>query len=324
MSLPLSIAIFLVSCVFLAAAGNWLIGALTRIAHFLKFREFIASFFLMSFATSIPELLVGITAALQGIPELSFGNIVGQNIIHFTLAVALCTLILKEIEVESKTVQISTLYTIFIAIFPLLLIADGTLSRGDGAILIASFILYSAWLFAKKKHFTKTYEAEGTIHPSPFVQFKAFAKDVGIFLVGAAVLLVSAQGVVVSAVVFAEELAVPLVLIGVLIVGAGTALPETYFAVAAARRGNAWMLVGNLMGATAVSSSLVLGTVALLNPIVVTNFSPYLVSRVFLVASAVFFLVFLRTGRVITRREGIALLALYAAFVALEIWRGNV
>ncbi len=321
---PLHVGVFIVSCIALAVSGNWLVKALSHIAHFLGWREFVVSFFLMSFATSLPELLVGVGSALRGIPELSFGNIIGQNIIHFTLAIAICVFILKELDVESHTVQTSALFTGAIALLPLALILDGSLSRQDGAVLMFSFIVYAVWLFSKKEHFTETYRAHGVVTGTFLEQVKAFFKNVGLFLISAAILLLAAQGMITSATFFASAFSIPLVIMGVLVVGLGTAMPETYFAIASAERGNSWMLVGNLLGSTVVSSTLVLGLVAILQPIVVTDFSPYLINRFFLVAAALFFVWFLRTGEKITKKEGVALLLIYLLFVLTEIFKNAV
>lgn len=316
----LYVGIFVGSCVLLGVSGNWLVTALSRIAHFLNWREFVVSFFLMSFATSIPEFLVGIGAALGKIPELSFGNIIGQNIIHFTLAIAICVFILKELDVESRVAQSSAMFTGIIALLPLLLILDGNLSRIDGIILILSFVGYAVWMFSKKEHFSKVYQSAHIKSDTPFLsQVKNILKDIGLFIVSGAALVISSQGIISSSTFFAEYFSLPLVIVGVLIVGLGTALPETYFSIASARKGNSWMLVGNLLGATVVSSTLVLGLVAIISPIIVSDFSPYLINRIFLLLSAAFFVIFLRTGEKITRKEGVALLLLYLLFITVEM-----
>ncbi|PJA01069.1 hypothetical protein COX75_00835, partial [bacterium (Candidatus Gribaldobacteria) CG_4_10_14_0_2_um_filter_33_15] len=77
----LYIFIFLISCLLLTFSNKWLIGALSRIALFLQMKEFVVAFFLMAFAVSIPNLFVGIISALNKIPELSFGDVVGGNIV---------------------------------------------------------------------------------------------------------------------------------------------------------------------------------------------------------------------------------------------------
>ena len=154
------IFIFIISCVILYFSGEWVVGGLMKIARFLGWREFVVAFFVMAFAASLPNLFIGITSALQQIPELSFGDVAGNNLVAMTLAVALAVLFAKgrEITAESRTIQTTSIFTIVAAILPLILILDGTLSRADGIILILLFVFYLSWLFSKKERFTKIYD----------------------------------------------------------------------------------------------------------------------------------------------------------------------
>jgi len=313
--LILYIFIFLISCFLLVFSSKWLIGALSRIALFLKLKEFVVGFFLMAFAVSIPNLVVGVISALNKIPELSFGDVVGGNIIDLTIVIGLAALISKTgISADSQTVQKSSLFTIFIAILPLLLIFDGSLSRGDGILLLLSFLAYAIWLFSKKERFTKAYN-----HAPKSINFKNFLKDLMIMLGGFILLLLAGEGVVKSASFFSQELGLSLSLIGIFIVGAGNCLPETFFSIQAARKNQDWLILGDLMGAVIVSATLVLGVVVLIHPIQNINFTPFVIARFFLVASALIFLFCLRSGKKITRREAIFLLGVYVLFLLTEI-----
>jgi cation:H+ antiporter len=108
-------------------------------------------------------------------------------------------------------------------------------------------------------------------------------------------------------------------LIGILIVGLGTALPELSFTLQAARKSQDWMIVGDVMGSVIMTSTLVLGIVALICPIKIVDFPPFAIGRIFLIISAIFFLLFIRSGRKITRREALFLLGIYITFVLVEI-----
>lgn len=310
------ILIFLGSCGLLFLASSWLVGALMRIARFLGWREFVVAFFVMAFANSIPNLFVGISSAIHKIPQLSFGDIIGGNLIDLTLAVALAVLVAKGLSAESKMVQTSSIFTLFVAIQPLLLILDGTLGRVDAVILILTFFLYVFWLFSKKERFTKIYEEDKTLI---IKEFKVFIKDLGKVILGISLLLLAAEGIVRSASFFAESLNLSIALIGILIVGLGNALPEIYFAIASARKGQTWMILGNLMGSIVVPATLVLGIVALICPIEVPDFSPFAIGRFFLIIAAMFFLFFVRTGRKITKKEALFLLGIYITFVLVEV-----
>jgi len=312
----LYIFIFLMSCILLYFSGQWVVGGLTRMAKFLGWREFIVAFIVMALAASLPNLFVGISSALHKIPELSFGDVVGGNVIDLTVAVALAALIAKGLPAESRLVQTSSIFTIAIAILPLLLILDGKLGRGDGIILILVFVFYIFWLFSKKERFTKIYNGKKT----PIINgFRVFMKDLGKVILGIIILLIAAEGIVRAASFFAQSFNLPLALIGILIVGLGNSIPETYFAIVAARKGQTWMILGDLMGSIIVPATLVLGIVALICPIKIVDFSPFAIARFFLIISAIFFFLTVRTDRKITKKEALFLLGLYIIFVLVEI-----
>ncbi len=313
----LYILIFIGSCVLLFGSGGLLVGALMRMAKFLGLREFVVAFFIMAIAGSVPNFFIGISSALHRIPQLSFGDIVGGNLFDLTIVVALAVLVSKSISSESRLVQTSALFTVVIAVMPLLLIFDGRLGRGDGILLILAFFFYIFWLFSKKERFTKEYNGRKL---QAVKAFRIFIKDFGKIILGLIFLLVAAEGLVKSAHFFSETLNLPIALIGILIIGAGNCLPEAYFAIASARKGKTWMILGNLMGSVIVGSTLVLGTVALICPIEIIDFSPFAIARFFLIISAIFFFFFVRSDRRLVKREAIILLGIYIVFVLCEIF----
>ena len=313
----LYILIFIASCAGLYISGKWLVESLARIARILKWREFVVAFFIMAFAGSVPNLFLGIFSAFNKIPELSFGDIVGGNLIDLTVVVAIAALVAKGLPADSRAIQTTSLFTMMIAVLPVLLIFDGCLSRTDGIILIAAFFIYVVWLFSKKERFSKVYEESES---KPIIkEFKYLATDFGKAILGLIILLVAAIGIVESAKFFAEGLNMNLALVGILIVAFGNAIPEAYFAIASARKGQTWMILGDLMGAIIVPASLVLGIVAVICPIRITDSSPFVIGRIFLILSALFFFFFVKTDRKITKKEAIFLLIIYALFVTAEL-----
>ena len=310
------VLIFIFSCFLLAFSSKWLVSALSRIALFLRLKEFVVGFFLMAFAASIPNIIVGIISATSKIPQLSFGEVVGGNIVDLSILVGLAALISKKgLSAQSRTVQGSSVFTILIAILPIVLILDGVLSRWDGILLILSFIFYIFWLFSDKERFSKVYN-----HAKEPLSFKIFLKDSLIVAGGIILLLLSGEGVVRSALYFSQTFNLPLGLIGILVVGAGNTLPEAFFSVQAAKKGQDWAILGDLMGSVVITATLVLGMVAIIYPIEILDFSSLAIARIFLIISALFFLFFIRTGRRITKKEAIFLLVIYIAFVFAEFF----
>ena len=309
------LSIFLLAGGLLYIAGELVVSGLIRLSRFYRVKEFVVAFFVMAFAGTVPNLFVGVTSALQGIPELSFGDVMGNNIIALTLAVAIALFIVpgKKLSLSNQTTKYTTFMTAAAALLPLILISDGQLARSDGIVLILFFVVYVAWLFSREDNFSKVYQESEALsfqkaRPEALL---ATAKVVfGLVLLG-----VAAQAVVYAAELIALALGVPLMVIGVLVVGFGGALPELYFTIVSAKKGESEMILGNLMGAVISPATLVLGIVALIHPIQNENLEFPLIGRVFLVLVALYFLYASYTSKMITLREGYALLGVYVLFV---------
>jgi cation:H+ antiporter len=311
-----NILVFIISFILLSISGRWLIESLKRISEFLGWKEFVVAFFITAFSVSLPNFFVGIISAINKVPELSFGDIVGGNVAELALLGGLAALISKKgLSANSKTVQGSSIFAIVAALLPLLLGADGNISRSDGILLILAFVLYTAWLFNKKERFEKVYdEIKGRI------SVKFVFKTTLILIISIFLLLVSAQGVVKSARFFADYLKIPLTLVGILIVSLGNSFPDLSFVIQTARKSDDWLLLGDLIGGTIITATLVLGIVSLISPIKITDIPAIVIGRIFLIISAIFFLYCIRTDHKITRKEGVVLILIYVLFIVVEIF----
>jgi cation:H+ antiporter len=306
------IAILVVSAVLLYISGELLVRGLVRLSRHFQVTEFFVAFFVMAFAATLPNIFVGVTSALQGIPELSFGDIMGNNLIALTIAVALGVFFApnKELPLESDTVQDTTFLTAIAAILPLILISDGLISRSDGLVLLMFFFGYVYWMLTKRERFTRIF---GESRPAITKQQAMY--QVLRLLTGVALLAIAAQGVVYGATIIAEGMGMSLLLVGMLVIAMGGALPEIYFTVISARRGETGMIIGNLMGSVIIPATFVLGIVAIISPIHNDTLQFSTAARVFLVLVAAFFLVVSQTRSSISRREAIILGVSYVLFI---------
>ncbi len=315
-----SIAILAISFAVLVFVGRWVINALVVIARYLGFKEFVVAFFTVSIGAVAPEFFIGVSAATQGIPEVSLGNVLGENLFLLTATIALTTFFTtRGLSIESKTVQGGIVFTTLVAILPLFLILDGELSRLDGLFLLICFALFVYWLFSKKERFMKLYEGESGHDES--IDKRTFFRSIFIAVGGILAIVISADLLLGEVLVFSQEMGIPLTALGLFVIAIGTALPETYFAINLARHGNSWMMLGGIMGGIAMASTLVLGTVALIEPIVLSDvsISTLVLARIFLTIAAILLLVFVTTGHTISKQEGVALLAVYVSFLLAEI-----
>ncbi|MEK7658600.1 MAG: hypothetical protein AAB352_01925 [Patescibacteria group bacterium] len=310
--------IFLFSCFILSWLSSRLVKSLVDIAKYLHWREFIIAFFVMAFAASLPNLFVDLNAALQGMPQLAFGDILGGNLVDLTLVLAIAVFFSKKgLSAKSDMVQKSAIFTTVIAVLPLLLIFDSKLDRIDGVILILAFGFYSFWLFSKEERFKKTYSGKQS---SPIRGFKSFLKNLLEIVILLVLLLLSSFAVVESAQYFSANLGISLSLVGILIVGLGNCFPETYFSIISARKEENWLVLGDLMGSVIVCATLVLGIIAIVAPFEIKDFSPFLIARIFLIIAAVFSLLFIKSDKKITKKEGLFLLFIYIVFLLTEIF----
>jgi cation:H+ antiporter len=306
------LATIVVSAVLLYISGELLVRGLVRLSRHFQVTEFFVAFFVMAFAASLPNAFVGITSAVQGIPELSFGDIMGNNIIALTVAVALGVFFApkRELPLENQTIHDTTFLTSIAAILPLILISDGLISRSDGLVLLLFFFGYVYWMFSKRDRFTRVFgEKHHALSPHQAMY------QVARLMLGTVLLALSAQGVVYGATLIAEGMGMSLLLVGMLVIAMGGALPEIYFTVISARRGETGLIIGNLMGAVIIPATFVLGIVALIQPINNSALQFSTTARIFLVLVAVFFLVVSQTRSVISMKEAGVLLLSYVLFV---------
>jgi len=312
----LSILIFIVSCLVLVRSGAWVVKALIRITQFIGLREFVVASILMAFATSLPEIFIGITSGLHGQPQLSFGNVIGSNIIVLTLVIGISAILAKGLKFEGKTLQTSSFYAMIISLLPFFLILDGELSRIDGVVLLFAAAIYFYRLLTQEERFTKVFSNS---FKREWGNFKPFLKDLGIFLVGIALLLLSSEGIVFSATKLAVEFNLSLVILGLFLVAVGTSMPEIVFGVRSVLLGHKEMVLGDVIGSVVINSTLVLGLTVIIHPLIVTNFSPYIIGIIFALLSSFLFLLFVKTGHEITKREAFFLLEVYALFFLVEL-----
>ena len=308
---------FFVSCSVLVVSGIYLVKSLSKIAEFLGISQFSAAFIIMAFATSIPELFVGVSSALSGNPELSLGNIIGANIINLTLISGIIILSAGEIKFKTKEIG-SEVYFMLLILFLVLFLyfIDKGLSRFDGLILVGLFLVHNYKVFKKRKKYPKKIRVKKNLK----IQISRFYWLL-IFLIALVGLFISSNFVVKSAIVLAVDWNFPEIMIGLFFVSIATSLPELVFGVSAGTTHHKEMAIGDEIGSVVTNAGLILGIVALIHPIT-TNFISFFVSGIFMFVSGFIFVTFLKTGGKLEKMEGISLIFIYILFVIVEFFAG--
>jgi len=323
-TLAVELSIFAVACIFLVTSGSIVLKSLVKIASTLKIKEFIMGAVLVAFFTSIPELFVGISASLKGLPDLIIGTIIGSNISDLTLVIGTAILFGRGLTITDPSIKRNAVYMTAIAALPIILMLIGNqLSRIDGVILLMVFVWYIFNLIRNQRKYTKELNQQVELQQRVTLSYVVKMASVLLlnsimFIVGVVLLFFSAELVTEYAIILSMALFLPPILIGLFFVALGTSLPELVFEIRSVLAKHGDLALGDIIGSVVANSALVLGIAALINPIQ-TNFLFFVTSATFMIVMAFLFMAFVENDRGITWREGLALLLLYTFFIIMEV-----
>lgn len=309
MPLLMSLVLLLVASIVLVKAATTLVHAVAAIGGYLKLSEFTTSFILMAVVTSLPEISVAVSAGLAHQSTLALGNALGSNLVDLTLIIAVPVLMAGSLPVRSILARRDAIYMAIVALVPMLMLLDGDITRLEGLLLLVFYGLYLFRLFQQRTRF-----AGFANHVSREVALRQGV----IFLFGALVLLASAEVLVYAAQSLADVVGVPISLIGIVLVAVGTSLPELAFGLKAVELKHESEVLGNILGSVVANSTLVLALTALINPVVVEDFSLMATTMVFLLGVLVLFLFGVYTDKKLDVKEALVLLLVYLMFLIAE------
>lgn len=316
------IILLIVFSIVLIKAAEWVIVALRRIAKKTHTGAFAISAIILAIGTSLPELFVGITSAIEGAPNIALGVVLGSNIANIGLVTGLVALIVGKINIHGEYFKRDVGLALIAGLLPLALMADGVLGRVDGLVLLSVYVAYASSFF--KERFTEI--AKEHTKESFFFRFWKqinhidfnITREYGRLFVGLALLLFSGEMIVKNAEGLATSLGVPIFVIGVIILAIGTSLPELAFSLRSVEDKHPSMFFGNLLGSTIANSTLIVGVTSLITPIKVVALGDYAVAVIaFVIIFSVFWL-FIKSKHRLERWEGGVLILLYLTFVVVE------
>ncbi len=264
----------------------------------------------VSFATSAPELIVSVKAALDGFPDLALGNVVGSNIANLGLVLAV-TVILGSIDVRKSfyTTDWPVMMTASL-LFVGFIYFDGELQQHEGIIMVVFLFLFLVYLLRFQKSAVVDEMPEDDV-PLPLYKTALFLGLGGTALWGGSELLID------GAVGMASALGVSDRVIGITVVSVGTSIPELAASVIAVIKKEKAISLGNLIGSNIFNLLAVLGITSIITPIAVLD-QGLLTSDIFWMLGISFLilpLVFFPKGLRLGWRDGLILLAFYVFFV---------
>lgn len=310
----LDVLFIVLGLVLLIVGGNWLLKAAVALSLKLNIPKIVIGMTVVSFATSAPELIVSIKAALEGFPDLALGNVVGSNIANLGLVLAI-TVILGSIEVR-KSFYTTDWPVMMLAslLFFIFLYFDGELQRYEGLIMVVVLFVFLVYLLRFQKTAVVDELPEDDV-ALPLYKTGLFLGLGGLALWGGSELLIE------GAVGLATFYGVSDRVIAVTVVSIGTSIPELAASIIAVIKKEKAISLGNLIGSNIFNLLAVLGITSMITPIgvldqgLLTNDIFWMLGISFLILP----LVFLPKGLRLGWRDGLLLLATYVIFVYVTI-----
>ena len=296
----------------LIVGGEWLLRAAVGTSNRFAIPKFIIGMTVVSFATSLPELIVSVRSALAGYPDLALGNVMGSNIANLGLVLGV-VLLFTRIQVAKSFYQSDWPMMFIASILLWVFIQNGTITALEGFALVTLLILMLFYLLRRKEHADFIADDLDTLLSWPKISL--------LIVFGSAFLALGSDLLVNGAVNVASQLGVSERVIAITVVSVGTSVPELAASlVAVAKRENA-ISIGNLLGSNLFNILAVLGITSLIHPLTVVDntlldFDIYVMIGI---AALLIPLVFSPKKMEIYWRDGLILLVVYIAFIATTI-----
>lgn len=258
-----AIAVIIGLIVLVWSADKFVDGAV-GVARFCGMSTLLIGMVIVGFGTSAPEMVVSAFSAMQGNPELALGNAYGSNIANIALILGVTALI-SPILVQRSVLKKDLPLLIGVTVLSIGLLLDGTVSRMDGVIFLMVFFAVMGFNIYREKKASAS-QSESVSEEPDSSSSMSLGKSIGLLVLGMALLVASSRTLVWGAVEIARSLGVSDLIIGLTIVAIGTSLPELASSIAAARKGEDDLAVGNIIGSNLFNTLMVVGIAATIAP----------------------------------------------------------
>ena len=318
-----SLALFAVGLVLLIKGGDWFVDSATGIAKRFRVPEIIIGATVVSIGTTLPEVMVSATAAMNQNGAIAYGNAIGSIICNTALIAAL-TIAIRPAPVNRKTIVMPVLFFfISAAIYLVAAYGFGSFDRWLGIVMLSVFAVYM--ILTIRQGFKNPVAADEHGEQEEALQ-GSLLKEVVVLVASAALIAIGADMLEGSSVSLAAMAGIPTEVVGVTIVALCTSLPELVTAITALAKGHGALSLGNIIGANIFNLVLVSGVAVTLSPFQVPEGSTILGHNTSLVMELPLMVGVMAIMTVpallkkkLYRAQGFALLAIYVAFVVLQV-----
>ncbi len=303
MSMLFDVFLLVLGFVLLIKGADWFVDGTAGIATKFGIPQLVIGLTIVAMGTSAPEAAVSISAVLKGNAEITVGNVVGSNILNIFIILGI-TAVITSVAIQKSTLKIEMPYMILITLVLLLMgYLNADVNRVEGVILLVFFIVYLGYLFVLAKKGTEEEKTEDR----PVWKLLLFA------VVGLGIIIIGSDLTVDGATSIAKAVGISERVIGLTIVALGTSLPELVTSVTAARKGNADIAIGNIVGSNIFNILFVIGVSAVICP--VSFAANFLIDTIVAVAAGVILMIAVAKDLKLKRPWGIFMLVCYAGYL---------
>jgi cation:H+ antiporter len=318
MSAPLALAAVALGIVLLGAGADLLVRGATALARLARMSPAVIGLTIVAMGTSLPELTIGVSSALAGNTAIGVGNVLGVNVFNICVVLGITALI-QPIRVHGNVVRLEWPVMFLASLQALLLVRDGRLDRLEGGFFVIALVVFTAFVVRIARTDLEQEESADLTEEVAVRGFRGrlatLGPTLGLMALGVTLLVGGGQVLLHGAVTLAGLAGLSERVIGLTVVSIGTGLPEVAASIAAARRGQSEMALGNVIGSNIVNLFGILGITALITPLPV-DAAAVSHDAWWMVGIALLLLPIMRRGFVITRGEGLVLLGIYGAYLA--------
>jgi len=314
--------LFLFSLFILWFFAGVLIEAVDAVAKRFNYSGFTVAFFVLGFLTSIGEISVMINSSIDGVPQISAGNLIGASFVILLFIVPVLAIVGKEIHLKNTLSRKQLALALLVALLPVLLVLDGNIQLNEGIVCLLAYasLLYliqekpHTWWRRKQNSAPEvlekvTEELAGDRH--------ATRNDILKIAGGALIIFLAGDLLVGEAVYFSEILRIPSSIVGLLLLSIGTNIPELVIAIRAISKKNVDIAFGDYLGSVTANSA-IFGILVLINGEFVIEASSFYITAGLMILGFAALYVFARTKDKISRDEGIILLLFYVLFIVSQ------
>lgn len=320
-SLMGSLLLFVIGALLLIKGGDWFVDSAVGIAKRFHVPEIIIGATVVSIGTSLPEVMVSVTAATNNNSAIAYGNAIGSIICNTALIAAL-TIAIRPAPISRKTISLPIFFFFLsAAIYVVAAYIFGRFDRGLGIVLLLVFAVYMAVTIYKGFQEPVKHESEEAEQASG-----SLVKCLILLIVSAVLIAIGADMLEGSSVSLATMAGIPTEVIGVTVVALCTSLPELVTAITALAKGHGALSLGNIIGANIFNLVLVTGAAATISPFAIPegsklfgfNASQIIEIPLMITVMAILAVPTLIKGK-LRRWQGVVLLGIYVSFVVLQV-----